>query len=83
MLNELRLRQVPSGARIPIASEAPNPVEPRPGAITLCGRIVAEYARLSCGRFSLNRAYVEFTAGNQVPHAQTHCPSPNRGIAKP
>ena len=41
LLAELRLRQVPCGARIRISREAPNPDAPRPGAITLCGRIVS------------------------------------------
>ena len=41
LLAELRLRQVPCGARIRISREALHPAVPRPGAITWCGRIVA------------------------------------------
>ena len=31
----------------------------------------------------MDRAYAEFTAGNDLTHAETHCPAPKRGIAKP
>ena len=44
MLTELRLRQLPCGARTPISGEAQILLSHAPCAITVCGRVVAYYA---------------------------------------